>query len=110
MGLGGWTEGRRCPSGESGQVAPLLAGVVAMVVVVGLLLAGLGNQIGDRARAGGIADAAALAGARDGEQAAREIAEENRATVVEFRSRGAEVEVTVEIGRSRASARARREW
>ncbi len=81
-----------------------------MVAIVGLLLVGLGNQIGDRARAGGIADAAALAGARDGERAARDIAEENRATVIEFRSRGTEVEVTVEIGRSRASARARRQW
>lgn len=95
---------------DSGQVMPLLAGVVAMVVITGLLLVGLGAQIGDRARASGIADAAALAGARNGEQAARDIAEENEATVIEFRSRGTEVEVTVEIGGSKASARARREW
>ncbi len=101
-----------CISGqrESGQVMPLLAGVVAMIVLVGLLLVGLGTQVGDRARASGIADAAALAGARHGEQAARDIAEENEASVVEFRSRGTEVEVTVEIGGSQASARARREW
>ena len=95
---------------DSGQVVPLVGGLLAVMIAVGLMLVGLGNQVADRAQANGIADATALAGVRSGEQAARDLAEENHAKIVKYVSRVSEVEVTVEIGRSRATSRARRHW
>ena len=109
--------GRESPFGrgsrvraDSGQVVPLVGGLLAVMIAVGLLLAGLGNQVANRAQANGIADATALAGARSGEQAARDLAVENHAEIVKYVSRGSEVEVTVEIRSSRATSRARRQW
>jgi hypothetical protein len=95
---------------DSGQVVPLMGVLLAMLMAIGLVLVGLGNQVANRAQANGIADATALAGARGGEQAARDLAAQNHAEIVKYVSQGSEVEVTVEIGHGRASARARRQW
>jgi uncharacterized membrane protein len=96
---------------DRGQVLPMVGVAVFLVVAIALLVVvGLGHQTDDRARAQSAADAAALAGARDGEGAARSIAAANHAGVESFAIRGGEVEVIVRVGRSTATARARREW
>lgn len=95
-------------AGPSGQVVPLLC--LALVVVAGLLvgLARLGSQAATRARAQTAADAAALAGAAEGEEAARSVAAANDGTLVEFVQAGALTEVEVRVGRATAVARAER--
>jgi hypothetical protein len=83
---------------------------VALVMVVALgaalLVAHLGTVAVDRAAARSAADAAALAGAAEGEVAARWAAGANGGTLERFVWDGAQVEVTVRVGRARASARA----
>jgi hypothetical protein len=94
---------------DEGQVLPLMMAVVAFAVAVLLALVPLAEAAGDRARARTAADAAALAGAADGEDAARAIAEANGATLVSWRADGTEVWVEVRSGGARAVAKARRE-
>jgi uncharacterized membrane protein len=94
--------------GEAGQATPLVVAIVGLALLAAWLLAGLGAAALDRAKARTAADAAALAGAAEGERAAREIAEANGAVVVSFEQRGADVIVRVRLGRATASARARR--
>ncbi|HEC10521.1 MAG TPA: hypothetical protein ENI86_13320 [Acidimicrobiales bacterium] len=93
----------------SGQVTPLVA---MAVLLVGLLLVGLGRMAATAvaaAQARTAADAAALAGAREGPAAARELAVGNGGSVVAF-DRGPEwFEVTVRVGNRTARARAHRE-
>jgi Flp pilus assembly protein TadG len=89
---------------------PLLAGVLAVVVTMLIGLVALGNLVGDRTRAQTAADAAALAGAADGRDAAERVAGANGGEVEVYAARGAEVEVTVRVGEARATSRARREW
>jgi len=94
--------------GSVGQAA--LPAVVALLVVVmvGVLVTGrIGRAVTDRARARNAADAAALAGAHDGEDGARELAERNGAEMTAFAHVGDDVEVSVVVGGMRASARAR---
>lgn len=91
-----------------GQVAPLLC---LLVVVVGGLVIGLGRlgqQAVARAAAQTAADAAALAGAAEGEDTARTVAHDNGGRLVSFRQLGSLTEVTVVVGRARATARAER--
>jgi hypothetical protein len=92
---------------EAGQVAPLLA---LFAVAIGLACLGLGRFAAgavDEARARTAADAAALAGALDGEPAAAETAAANDAVVESFESAGTDVRVRVRVGDHVASARAR---
>lgn len=92
--------------GERGAVTPLVA---VLVLAVGGLVLGLGRLGGaaaDVARARTAADAAALAGAADGEDAAQRLASDNDGELVAFRRDGAEVEVRVSVGRATATARA----
>jgi ABC-type molybdate transport system ATPase subunit len=91
---------------ERGQVVPLVAIVVVLVGVLCLGLARLGGSAGEAARARTAADAAALAGAADGEASARELARANGGRVVRYEVDGDEVEVLVEVGDHRAVARA----
>lgn len=76
---------------------PLIA---AVIVLIGLLALGVGRigtvAIG-RARAQAAADAAALAGARDGRGAAERYASANGATVVAYTEIGADVRVSVRV-------------
>ena len=100
---------RRCRR-EAGQIVPMAALVLAIVMLMGLLVVSLGLQVDERARAQSAADAAALAGATDGEDVAGSVTEVNGAVLESFVVRGSEVEVVVRRGDERATARARRQW
>ena len=95
---------------DSGQVLPLVSVVLVLVTVVCVGLTRLGVGVAERARARTAADAAALAGARDGEDVAGEVASENHGELVAYVARDGEVEVTVRVGGSTARARAMRRW
>jgi hypothetical protein len=91
-----------------GQVVPLVA-VVVLAAGVGVVALGrLGQAAVARASARTAADAAALAGAAEGEPSARAVAAANGGRVVSYRSEGHDVEVVVVVaGGGRARARAR---
>lgn len=93
---------------DRGQATPLLAAAVGLVAVMLLALGPMGRALADRAQARTAADAAALAGAAEGEAAARSVAQANGAVLVRFEpAAGGEVVVAVRIGRVTAHARAR---
>jgi hypothetical protein len=94
---------------DGGQAAPLVLAVVAVAVVVLLALVPLARAGQQRAAARTAADAAALAGAAEGERAAREVASANGARLVSWRAEGLDVWVTVVLGDARADAKARRD-
>jgi outer membrane lipoprotein SlyB len=75
-----------------------------LLVPTGLLI----RATVERAEARSAADAAALAGALDGERAARAVAQANGAELTDYEERGDLVEVTVVVGDRRATARAER--
>jgi hypothetical protein len=81
------------------MVALCCAALLALVPVAGAL--------DDRARARTAADAAAVAGAADGEAAARQVAAANGADLLEIERTGDEVVVRVRVGDLDAYARAR---
>lgn len=94
---------------QRGQVVPLFA---AFVVFAGFVMIALGHLAGgavDRAQAKRAADAAALAGAAEGESAATRLARENGANVSDYDESGNEATVEVHQGDARATSRARRE-
>lgn len=93
---------------ERGQVLPLAAAMLAVVVGGLVALVPVARALDDRARAHTAADAAALAGAAEGEAAARRLAGANGARVVAFRREGTDVVVRVQVGGVAASARAGR--
>ncbi len=93
---------------EDGQTAPLVIAVVAFAIVVLLALVPVGQAASERSQARTAADAAALAGAAQGESAAREVAEDNGAELTGWRAEGADVWVEVHLGDARAVAKARR--
>jgi len=83
--------------------------VVLLILVAGgtLVLVGrLGGAAADRARAATAADAAALGGAVDGEEAARDLAGANGARVVSTDGGAGDLTVTVRVGAATATARA----
>ena len=81
--------------------------MVALCCVALLALVPLAGALDDRARARTAADAAALAGAADGERTAREVAGANGADLVEIERNGDEVIVQVRVGEVEAYAKAR---
>jgi hypothetical protein len=91
---------------ERGSVTPLVA--VLVLAVGGLVVAfgRLGAVATGAATAQAAADAAALAGAADGEGAARQLAADNGAVLERYEADGAAVEVLVRAGRGTARARA----
>jgi D-alanyl-D-alanine carboxypeptidase/Putative Flp pilus-assembly TadE/G-like len=91
---------------DDGQATPLLAAAVGLVALMLLALGPMGGALADRAQARTAADAAALAGAADGEDAARTMASANGAELVHFREAG-EGEVVVEVRRDGVTAHAR---
>jgi hypothetical protein len=100
----------RCRHGgdsDRGQALPLGAAMVAIVTIALVALVPAGRALTDRARARTAADAAALAGAAEGEQAARDLAGVNGGELVEFARSGDEVVVRVRVGGVEAYARAR---
>lgn len=94
---------------ERGQAMPLVLGIVALAVVVLLALVPVARGTADRARAVTAADAAALAGAAEGELAARQVAADNGGRLVAWHAEGTDVWVTVIVGDARAHAKARRD-
>lgn len=93
---------------QRGSVVPLVA---LLIVAVGGLCVGLGRLGGDAveaAQARTAADAAALAGAAEGEGAAREVAEDNGAVLVRYFQEGLDVEVRARVGDAEVGARATR--
>lgn len=94
---------------ERGQTVPLVLLLVALAAAAALVVAELGARAVHAADARTAADAAALAGAVGGEPAARAAAEANGGRLLDFRQRGADALVTVEVEGSRAQARARNE-
>jgi len=101
---------RVCRGRDAGQATPLVA--LLFVITAGALLAlgHLGAILADRTRAQTAADAAALAGATDGEGRARDVAARNGGEVRSYVAQGSEVEVVVRVGQADASARARGGW
>jgi D-alanyl-D-alanine carboxypeptidase/Putative Flp pilus-assembly TadE/G-like len=106
-----WTRRRRGSSRRSGndggQIVPLAAALVGLCCVALLALVPVARTLDDRARARTAADAAALAGAADGERTAREVAVANGADLLEIDRNGDEVVVQVRVGEVEAYARAR---
>lgn len=93
---------------DRGQATPLWA---IVLVLAALLLVPTGLLVRatvERAEARSAADAAALAGALQGEGAARSVARDNGAALIAYDERGQLVEVTVVVGDRRATARAER--
>lgn len=95
-------------AGERGQALPLLVVVLLAAVAATLVVAQLGVAALHRARARTAADAAALAGAAEGEAAARALATANGAELVTFAVLGSTVEVAVRHGPASATATAER--
>jgi hypothetical protein len=93
---------------DDGQAMPLVLALLALAVVVLLALVPLARGATERAQARTAADAAALAGAAEGEDTAREVASANGAELVRWRSAGVDVWVEVTVGDARAVAKARR--
>jgi D-alanyl-D-alanine carboxypeptidase/Putative Flp pilus-assembly TadE/G-like len=92
---------------DGGQIVPLAAAMVALCCVALLALVPVASALDDRARARTAADAAALAGAADGERTARQVAGANGADLLEIERSGDEVVVQVRVGEVEAYARAR---
>ncbi|CAN5864531.1 hypothetical protein BH23ACT1_BH23ACT1_03010 [soil metagenome] len=98
----------RRKSAQRGSVLPLVA---LLIVAAGGLCVGLGRLGGDAvqaAQARTAADAAALAGAAEGEDLARDVADDNGAVLVAFVQDGLDVEVRARVGDAEAVARATR--
>ena len=94
---------------DLGQILPLVALLVAMALGLAVLTVEMARLVGERAVAQAAADAAALASAvdpDDGWSRAHELAVANGAVLEAFRRVGTSVEVTVRVGRARATARA----
>lgn len=91
-----------------GAVTPLMVALVFLMGVFVVVLGRLGVATVTQAQARTAADAAALAGAADGRDAAAAIAEANGAKLVDFQRQGLDTRVTVALGRAHATARARR--
>lgn len=86
-----------------------MLGVLALAIAVLVAMVPLAHGAIERSRAQTAADAAALAGAAEGEEAAREVAEANGASVVTWRAAGDDVWVEVRVGKARAVAKAHRD-
>jgi len=91
---------------DRGQAVPLLAAVLAVGVVAVVALGHLGEAGVDAARARTAADAAALAGAASGRDAAFALAAANGGSLMSYHQEGGAVLVSVRVGTSLAVARA----
>jgi uncharacterized membrane protein len=93
---------------DAGQMLPLVALMMVLAAATALAVGTGGRVVVARAQAQTAADAAALAGAAEGPEAARELADRNGATLVRFEVRSTDTLVEVAVGPVRAEARARR--
>lgn len=92
---------------EHGQVLPLVAVLIALMGMLAMQVARVGEAANLRARAQTAADAAALAGAAAGEKAAAAEARVNRGRLVSYREIDGDVQVSVVVAGATAHARAR---
>lgn len=92
---------------DRGQVTPLMTVAVGLVTLMLLALGPMGRALSDRAQARTAADAAALAGAAEGEELASEVAASNGGELVSFELDDSEVTVEVTIDGVSAYSRAR---
>ena len=93
---------------ERGAVTVLLGAVIVIVAYLMLQETKLSVAAADRARAQTAADAAALSGVVDGEEAAADLARRNGATLLSFVDDGDRVQVRVGFHDAVATARAER--
>ncbi len=93
---------------ERGSALPLMVVAILLATVLAIQIARLGGAAASRARARTAADAAALAGAADGPDAARDLARANGARIVDYRQEGLDTRVEVEVDDARAVGRATR--
>lgn len=94
---------------DRGQATPLWAIVILLAGLLLIPTAKVARAALERVEAQSAADAAALAGALEDEDAARDAARANGATVVDYRTSGDRVEVVVRVGSHEATARAERD-
>src|SRR3954447_7781961 len=94
---------------DDGQLTPLYAVIILVAGGAMLLLVHLGTLAIHRAHARTAADAAALAGAAEGRDAAVRVAEANGAVLESYNAHGDDVEVRVRVDATHASAWARRD-
>jgi hypothetical protein len=94
--------------GDGGQLIPLYALILLVAAGAAVALAYLGRVAVLEAKAQTAADAAALAGAAEGQAGAAELAARNGATLEDFTVNGTTVEVEVRLGDRHAVARASR--
>lgn len=87
---------------------PLVALIMVLVGFAGLGLGRFGEAAVSRARARTAADAAALAGAAEGKDAARVMARANGASLVDYDEDDKTARVRVRLGRAEATAKAER--
>lgn len=92
---------------ERGQVTPIAAVMLCFIGLAAMQLGRLGEATNHRAQAQTAADAAALAGAAEGREAAEELARDNHGRLLSYREIDADVLVEVQVGRAKAEARAR---
>src|SRR5919197_1281850 len=92
---------------ERGQVAPLVAVLVVAAGVLCVVVVRFGLAGAHRAVARTSADAVALAGAADGQNAAQGIAAANESELERYEASGRDVKVRVRYGDAAATAKAR---
>src|SRR5436305_13453695 len=90
-------------------MVPVLAVLVLAAGGAIVLLGRIGGGAVDRASARTAADAAALAGAAEGQPAASSVAAADGGRIETYRELGMETELRVTVGRATPVARARRE-
>lgn len=93
---------------ENGQVLPLVAVVIVLAGLAMLAVARFGAVTINRARASAAADAAALAGAAEGRDAADALAAANGGRLRSYEEIGEDARVRVEVAGVSATARAER--
>ncbi len=98
----------RSEHSEHGGVTVLLGATLLIVAYLVLQVTKLSVAAADRARAQTAADAAALSGVFDGEEAAADLARRNGATLISFTDEGQRVLVRVGFRDAVATARAER--
>lgn len=91
---------------ERGQAVGLLLVIMAVAMGAALLLGELGSRALAESRAQTAADAAALAGAAEGPEAAAEVARMNGSTASAVEGTVSDATVTVRVGEAEAVARA----
>ncbi len=85
LGADGRLGANRGLAGDGGQATLLMVGMLFVMVVLTAIVAQAGSLLAQSARARTAADAAALAGAAEGRQAAAELAQANGAALVSYR-------------------------